>query len=141
MLLSLLNSHATCTSAHSGTCMNGGAHNLKASEPRGTRDSNPSAGTVLTSINAELDSGAPLSICVGGCISGGIWIAGGSSPGDAVSTKSSRDKPPEAFPERDPIRKVELSPSCGGNDRDRDPGPLRFPLPWVVAWCGVGGGE
>ena len=58
-----------------------------------------------------------------------------------MSTKSSRDKPPEAFPERDPIRKVELSPSCGGNDRDRDPGPLRFPLPWVVAWCGaeVGG--
>jgi hypothetical protein len=31
MLLSLLNSHSTYTSAHSGTCMNERAHNLKAS--------------------------------------------------------------------------------------------------------------
>jgi hypothetical protein len=29
MLLSLLNSHSTCTSANSGTCMNERAHNLK----------------------------------------------------------------------------------------------------------------
>jgi hypothetical protein len=31
MLLSLLNSHSTCTSEHSGACMNERAHNLKAS--------------------------------------------------------------------------------------------------------------
>jgi hypothetical protein len=34
MLLSLLNSHSTCTSAHSGTCMNERTHNLKASVPQ-----------------------------------------------------------------------------------------------------------
>ena len=75
-----------------------GSTTLKASEPRGVRDSNPSARTVLTSINAELDSGAPLSICVGGCISGGIWITGGPSPGDAVSTKSSRGQATRSVP-------------------------------------------
>jgi hypothetical protein len=31
MLLSLLNSHSTCTSANCGTGLNEGAHNLKAS--------------------------------------------------------------------------------------------------------------
>ncbi len=36
MLLSLLNSHSTCTSAHSGTCMNERAHTLKASILRPT---------------------------------------------------------------------------------------------------------
>jgi WD40 repeat protein len=35
MLLSLRNSHSTCTSAHSGTCMNERAHNLKASVRKG----------------------------------------------------------------------------------------------------------
>ena len=36
MLLSLLHSHSTCTSAHSCTCMNERTHNLKASVPQGT---------------------------------------------------------------------------------------------------------
>jgi hypothetical protein len=40
MLLSFPNLHSTCTSAHSGTCMNERAHNLKASVPRGTGGSN-----------------------------------------------------------------------------------------------------
>jgi hypothetical protein len=35
MLLSLLNSHSTGTSVHSGTCMNERTHNLKASVPQG----------------------------------------------------------------------------------------------------------
>jgi hypothetical protein len=34
VLLSLLNSHSSCTSAHSGTCLNRRAHNLKTSVPQ-----------------------------------------------------------------------------------------------------------
>jgi hypothetical protein len=43
MLLSLLNSHSTGTSAHSGTCMNERTHNFKASVLGGAGRSNSSA--------------------------------------------------------------------------------------------------
>ncbi|MEA2202956.1 MAG: hypothetical protein QOI89_3669 [Solirubrobacteraceae bacterium] len=43
MLLSLLNSHSSCTSEHSGPCMNECAPNLKASVLRGAGCSNFSA--------------------------------------------------------------------------------------------------
>jgi hypothetical protein len=54
VLLSLLNSHATCTSAHSDPCMNEGAHNLKVSVSAALLPNRP-----LNSIKGALRSRRP----------------------------------------------------------------------------------